>query len=219
MEGLRFDHWQTVAKFLTVRDQCRAMQVSRAWWSMWVDDRMWTHHEERVFSRYPELRELLHRPTETTKKRRRRFLIVPNKGTWWFFKKRLSLGFNVEGFKKLCNTPGLEQLAIAVAKSMVPPHSHGYEEVHMFSRIFFDKIQHGISLRMCNGKRIQFVSIPNYSRHNIVYLCHDGVLEKSYHNSKFFNSSGTSFKMWKCLVFGSTVRITPWTWEFKQFVK
>jgi hypothetical protein len=179
------------------------MQVCREWFALWVDDRMWIVHEERIFSRHPELRDLLHRATEATKKRHRRFLIVPHKGTWWFFKKRLSLGFTMKGFGKLCDDPELHPLAIAVAKSMLPSHSNEYvkEIVHSFIGHHSGQLVHGVFLVFANGKTMRLAYTPDREMYPY-YEAWDGRKTHTPSGSTFYNHQ--SLRAWSNLVKGET---------------
>lgn len=200
MKGLRFYDCQSIALHLSVRDLCRAMQVCRDWFSLWVDDRMWTVHEQRIFSQHPELRDLLHRATESTKKRHRRFLIVPHKGTWWFFKKRLSLGFTLQGFGKLCADPELHSLAIAVAKNMLPPHSNEYTQesvrFHVTYGIFC------VDFEFANGKSMCVAYAPHWNEMYPYYEAWDGRKRHTPSNSRFYNHQ--SLRTWSNFVKGET---------------
>jgi predicted DNA-binding transcriptional regulator AlpA len=44
------DGWLCVARYLTVRELCALMQVSRDWFYLWVTDRM-----HRILSKFPAL--------------------------------------------------------------------------------------------------------------------------------------------------------------------
>jgi predicted DNA-binding transcriptional regulator AlpA len=119
---LRADHCQVLSKFLTIRELCRLIQVSRKWFHLWIDDRSWLHQEQRVCACFPELKYIFDelRTSEEAKKRHKKEWVVPRKGTWWTFKRWLYMGCSMDGIKKMCNEPRMHPLVFSVVKTSIP---------------------------------------------------------------------------------------------------
>lgn len=79
-----------------------------------MEDRHWTYQKQRVCFHFPELSPLFEENSYTKKKIKKFVWSMPRKGTWWVFKKYLSLGFNMKGFKKLCEKEVTHALVLAV---------------------------------------------------------------------------------------------------------
>ncbi|MEO6077234.1 MAG: hypothetical protein ABIP54_00420 [Candidatus Andersenbacteria bacterium] len=122
MEGLRPDHWQAVSKFLTIRDMYRLMRVSRAWFHLWVDDRLWSFQEHRICAHFPDLKLLFDncRTSKESKKRHKKEWVIPRKGTWRVFKKWLFLACRMDGFKKLCKNKEMHPIVFAALRLVIP---------------------------------------------------------------------------------------------------
>jgi hypothetical protein len=131
--SLRTDEWHLIARHLSMRDLCRAMQVSRAWHYVFVDDRAWLAQRERVCARFPALAELFTRGRRkmrqhTSKssmksnanKKRKTAWIMPRKGIWYVCKRWLSMGFEFKGFRWLLRTGTFNELVYAIARTHVP---------------------------------------------------------------------------------------------------
>lgn len=118
---LGLDHWQSMSKFLTVREMGRLMCVSRTWFHRWVDDRLWLFQKQRICTLFPSLEPLFDKwqPTEETKKRHRREWCMPRKGIWWGFKRFLYLALNMDGIKALCKKPSCHPLVLAVLSTNI----------------------------------------------------------------------------------------------------
>lgn len=114
---LGLDHWQSISKFLTVREMGRLMCVSRDWFHRWVDDRLWLFQKQRICAQFPSLEPLFDkwRP----KKRHRQEWCMPRKGIWWVFKHFLSEVRDMRGIKKLCKNPSCHPLVLAVVSTSV----------------------------------------------------------------------------------------------------
>lgn len=82
MEGLGLDHWQYISKFLTIRELCRLMRVSRAWFHQWIDDRSWLYQEQRVCASFPDLKLIFDncRASEATRKKNKTHWTIPRSG-------------------------------------------------------------------------------------------------------------------------------------------
>lgn len=129
-ECLRTDHWQTVSTFLTIRELCRLMCVSRVWFHRWVDDRLWYFQRQRVCAKFPELGAILDEYRATTKKKKRKKidddndveqgLCIPRKGLWSAFKRLLHKACTMDGIKELCKKPAMHPLVLAVCRLNVP---------------------------------------------------------------------------------------------------
>lgn len=137
MEGpsLRADHWLSVARHLSVRELCRCMQVSRAWFYMWVADRMWAQHRRRICAGNPELVRLFEEHSDASgdggeheSKRSRKSnsnakrktpWIMPKQGTWYVFRRWLSKGMSAQELRKL---PRHQWESSAVLASLVRSH-------------------------------------------------------------------------------------------------
>lgn len=123
MEGLRVDHWQTVSKFLTIREMGRLMCVSRGWYHLWKEDRMWVYQKERMCSIYPDLRryfEGVRTSKQFSKKKRKTEISKPQSGIWSVFKRYMYAACTCTDFKKLCQKEKHFPLVTSVAKSMIP---------------------------------------------------------------------------------------------------
>lgn len=114
MEGLSFDSWLIVARFLTVPDLCRCMRVSHQWFFAWASDRLWSHQKARVcavcpefvpiFDMYPcreeqDARIATASVKSNSNKKRKTAWIMPRRGTWYVFAKILIHGASVEKIK------------------------------------------------------------------------------------------------------------------------
>lgn len=121
-ECLRTDHWQTVSTFLTVRELCRLMCVSRAWFHRWVDDRLWSHQRQRICTQFPDLAALFdeYRPSKESKKRYKQEWCMPRKGVWRVFKSVLHKACTMSGIKELCKKKLTHPLVLAVCRLNVP---------------------------------------------------------------------------------------------------
>lgn len=115
------DHWQSMSKFLTIREMGRLMCVSRTWFHRWVDDRLWLFQKQRICGQFPSLEPLFDewQPTKETKKRHRREWCMPRKGIWWVFKRFLYLARNMDGIKALCKKPSCHPLVLAVLSTNI----------------------------------------------------------------------------------------------------
>jgi hypothetical protein len=137
MEGFSVssDQWHLVARHLRIVDLCRLMQVSRDWFHLWIADRAWWHHRQRICARFPELNALFelycdknasgeHSSKRTKKsnsnKKRKKVWITPKRGVWYIFKKWLMMGTNMKGFKTLLKRKDMHPLAMSVVKICLP---------------------------------------------------------------------------------------------------
>lgn len=129
MEGpvilLKMNHWQTVTKFLTIRELGRLMCVSREWFRLWVDDSLWLYQEKRICAQFPGLKSLFDncRTSKEAKKRHKTEWSMPRKGTWWVFKNSLYKGCYMDGIKELCRKTELHPIVLEVTRLVIPcPH-------------------------------------------------------------------------------------------------
>lgn len=123
MEGLRIDHWQTITKFLTIRDMCRLMCVSHTLFHLLVDDdRLWIFQEQRICALFPNLKPLFDncRTSTEAKKRHKTEWVMPRKGTWWFFKRWLLLACDMGGIKELCLKEEMHPIVFAMIRITIP---------------------------------------------------------------------------------------------------
>lgn len=200
-KGVTNDIWECISRHLSVRDLCRAMQVSKEWLDRWKSDRMWITHKRRVLDKYPELQEMG---------------IV---GTQHFFNTCLNFGFDPLGFKRLCDE-GSHPLAIAVAKSLLPPHSHQYANISVTT--MEDSPFKGVLLVFAHGKSI-FVRF-DYDVNNtyLFFICRQEKWPHGWitcHNFRLRNSFA-QFDVWKALVFGDNDKnaTEKWCQDFIDFV-
>lgn len=137
MEGLvvSSDQWHLVSKWLTVKDLCRLMQVSRNWFHLWISDRAWMHQRNRVCRRFKELNSVFdlycdqgasteHMSKRTQKsnsnKKRKTPWITPKRGIWYVFKKWLMMGKDMSGVKKLYKNPSMHPIVVSVVTTLIP---------------------------------------------------------------------------------------------------
>lgn len=137
MEGFSVssDQWHLVARHLSIVDLCRLMQVSREWFHLWIADRAWSYHRQRICSQFPELNALFelycdqgasgeHSSKRTQKsnsnKERKKVWITPKRGVWYIFKKWLMMGTNMQGFETLLKRKDMHPLAMSVIKMCLP---------------------------------------------------------------------------------------------------
>lgn len=213
MEGLRPDHWQHISTFLTIRELCKLMCVSRTWFHFWIDDRYWLYQEQRICFHFPELQSLFekNRPSKETRKKRKTEWTMPRKGTWWVFKRWLYLGINMGGFKELCRDKTTHPLAMAVVSlnipcrrelisepKIIPNQRKGGPGYSMYRVCFWTPGAHH------PGNRTTFIVRhgSNYFDHEFYYIqtgkLYDEINERR--ESGLFN--GTSlFAAWRSLLF------------------
>lgn len=135
MEGLRPDHWHTIAKYLSVIDLCHMMQLSHSSFYLWVADRAWAHQRQRICARFPALNAIFdlyceqgasgqHTSKRAEKsnanKKRKTAWITPRKGIWYVFKRWLILGTTMKGIKSLCKREEMHPIVISVIQSTLP---------------------------------------------------------------------------------------------------
>lgn len=93
------------------------MQVSRAWFYMWVTDRMWAQHRRRICVGNPELVRLFEEHSDASgdggeheskrskksnsNSKRKTPWIMPKQGTWYVFRRWLSKGMSMRALKTL----------------------------------------------------------------------------------------------------------------------
>lgn len=160
-KGFSSDQWHLVARHLSIVDLCRLMQVSRDWFHLWIADRAWWYHRQRICAHFPELNALFelycdkgasgeHSSKRTQKsnsnKKRKKVWITPKRGIWYIFKKWLMMGTNMKGFKTLLKRKDMHPLAMSVIKSGVPfPEriTKSYVEISSKYLSFIPKVRTG----------------------------------------------------------------------------
>lgn len=114
------DIYQAMTPHLTIRDLCMLMQVSRAWFTLWVSNRMWQYQKQRICAYDPLLGALFEQKKKQNKKRHKSEWVIPKKGTWYVFKHYLSLACTEKGIKKLCKQPNAHCVVFAMMKTLIP---------------------------------------------------------------------------------------------------
>lgn len=129
------DVWHLVGRYFSVVDLCRCMQVSPAWFHLWVSDRAWNHQRKRMCAMFPELTPIFDKwcdqaasgehtskrsQKSNSNKKRKTAWITPRRGIWYVFKKWLMMGTSVDGLKQLCKRDEVRGVVISVFKTHVP---------------------------------------------------------------------------------------------------
>lgn len=99
------------------------MCVSRGWYHLWMEDRMWIYQRERMCSLYPDLRvyfEGVCISKHFKNKKRKKEISKPQSGIWSIFKKYLYAACFLTDFKKLCLSGKHFPLVTSICKSMIP---------------------------------------------------------------------------------------------------
>lgn len=111
------DSWYCASRYLTIRDICRLMQVSRAYFYIGVNDVMWQRQKARICQICPAAELLFHyysidnvvagakkrNSDEQKKKRKTEKWLTPLYGIWYVFKRWIRHGLNAQGIRYLCN--------------------------------------------------------------------------------------------------------------------
>lgn len=139
---LSADIWQLcVGRHLTMRDLCNLMQVSSEWFSLWVADRAWERHRQRLVHQFPQLASVFesrknknsdeHKSKGSIKsnanKQRKMAWITPRRGIWRVFKMWIGPSCTFTGFRTLCKIEETHPLVYA-ALSTIIPHADGIVE-------------------------------------------------------------------------------------------
>lgn len=232
MQGLGIlqnDHWQHISTFLTVKELCRLMCVSRSCFHFWIDDRYWSYQEKRICFRFPELKFLFenHRPSKETKKRRKTGWKMPRKGTWWVFKRWLYLGTSMSGFKELCKKEDTHIIAIVILSLNIPCRRDFISE----NRVIPNPIRGGPNYSMYRisfwtpgafypGNRTTFIVRhgSDYFDHEFYYIQtaqkYDEINERR--NSGLFN--GCLFSAWHSFLFQKEI-YPSWTKLYEDLIQ
>lgn len=129
------DVWHLVGRYFSVVDLCRCMQVSPAWFHLWVSDRAWNHQRKRMCAMFPELTPIFDKwcdqaasgehtskrsQKSNSNKKRKTAWITPRRGIWYVFKKWLMKGTSIQGIKELCKREEVHGVVFSVFKTYVP---------------------------------------------------------------------------------------------------
>jgi len=129
------DEWHLlVGPHLSVRDLCHLMQVSRSWFALWVADRAWKYHRERVCRLCPGLEQffdehpskdpnehIAHQSIKSNENKKRKVAwIIPKCGNWWVFRRWLSRGCTMVGFRQIIKEPKAHIVMDAIVKCILP---------------------------------------------------------------------------------------------------
>lgn len=129
------DHWHIMTSFLSVRDLCRLMQVSRDWFFLWVTDRAWMYQRNRVCRRFPHLEDIFEiwcdprtvsdhicKSSERSNSNKRRKVpwVFPVIGIWHVFKRWLMVGKHLDGVRKLVKLEFTDSLIMCMISTLVP---------------------------------------------------------------------------------------------------
>lgn len=112
------DMWQNISTFLTVRDLCTLMSVSRGYYDLWISDRMWMYQKLRVCARFPELESIF--GFEKNDRKRVRTQNVIHKGIWYTFKYWLMYASSLKGFIDIQRNKHLRPLVFSIVTILIP---------------------------------------------------------------------------------------------------